>query len=72
MEEGGGGGEEDPVQALPLPQAAPGLAQVDGAFLISLHSGASRHSSAMSPEDNTPHPPYLGPSSSSQSFPLFL
>ena len=33
----------------------PGLAQVHRAFLISLHSGASRHGSAMSPGDN----PYL-------------
>lgn len=49
---------EDPVQALPLPQAPLGLAQVHGAFLISLHSGASRHGSAMSPGDT----PYLAAS----------
>lgn len=49
---------EDPVQALPPPQAPLGLAQVHGAFLISLHSGASRHGSAMSPGDT----PYLAAS----------
>lgn len=49
---------EDPAQALPPPQAPLGLAQVHGAFLISLHSGASRHGSAMSPGDT----PYLAAS----------
>lgn len=49
---------EDPVQALPLPQAPLGLAQVHGVFLISLHSGASRHGTAMSPGDT----PYLAAS----------
>ncbi|KAK2908125.1 hypothetical protein Q8A73_009198 [Channa argus] len=53
LEEDGGG--EDPTQALPPPQAPPGLAQVHGFFLISLHSGASRHGAAMSPGDT----PYL-------------
>lgn len=66
LEEDGGG--EDPTQALPPPQASPGLAQVHGAFLISLHSGASRHGTAMSPGD-TPylaaHPFFV------HSFPLF-
>lgn len=60
---------EDPAQALPPPQASPGLAQVHGAFLISLHSGASRHGTAMSPGDTPYHaalPSFV------QSFPLFL
>lgn len=55
MDGGGEQLEEDPAQALPLPQAPPGLAQVHGAFLISLHSGASRHGTAMSPGDTPPH-----------------
>lgn len=68
-EDGGWSGEgEDPAQALPLPQAPPGLAQVHRAFLISLHSGASRHGTAMSPGD-TPYLPALP--SFLQSFPLF-
>lgn len=52
-----------------MPQASPGLAQVHGAFLISLHSGTSRHGTAMSLGDT----PYLDALPSFvQSFPLFL
>lgn len=50
-EDGGEQGGVDSAPALPLPQAPPGLAQVHGAILISLHSGASRHGCAASPRD---------------------
>lgn len=52
LEDEGEQGGEDSAPALPQPQAPRGLAQVQRAILITLHSGASRHGTAKSLRDN--------------------